>query len=213
MNLSARSIFLALISTIFIFCGCATKAKAETTEPVRVITSDKIEVRGGLYYEVNQTAPFTGLVQDFYSDGKKKGEANYKDGKRHGMKTLWNKNGQKKVEASFKDGKLHGVATVWDENGKKESESNFKDGEKLVQTLWQNGQKTSERNYKDGQIHGLETIFFKDGQKGIETMYKNGKMHGVQTMRDENGHKILELIYKNGQKLGETRYENGVRKD
>ena len=151
MNLSARSNLLTLISTTIIFCGYATKAKTETPE-VRVVTSDKIQVRGGLYYEVNQTAPFTGLVQDFYSNGQKAAEESCRDGKKHGSSTLWHENGQKKAEGNCKDGKQQGTATVW----------------------FENGQKSTEHSYKNGKKHGVWTSWDKNGQHPFETIWENG---------------------------------------
>ena len=118
MNLLTRFPLLALITTTIIFSGCAEKAKAETTE-VRVVTSDKIQVRADLYYEVNQTTPFTGLVQDFYSNGQMKSEWYLKDGKKIGVGTLWYENGQKELESISPSGNDNGSVTLWYENGVK----------------------------------------------------------------------------------------------
>ena len=95
MNLVARSLLLALISTTVIFSGCS---------PDRAITFDKIEERNGIYYEVNQAAPFTGLVQSSYPDGQKKAEGSLKDGKPHGVQTGWDENGLKTSEATYENG-------------------------------------------------------------------------------------------------------------
>jgi antitoxin component YwqK of YwqJK toxin-antitoxin module len=87
MNLP--SILLALISTTIISSG------EPTPKPVRVLTSDKIEERNGVFYEVNQEAPFTGVIRDFYPNGQKRTERNYKDGLKHGVQTEWHENGEK----------------------------------------------------------------------------------------------------------------------
>ena len=91
MNFSASSILLALISTSIIFCGCSKKE-----EPLKVVTIDKIQERNGIHYEVNQTTPFTGLSQEFYPNGQKKEEINFKDGENHGLLTQWYENGVEK---------------------------------------------------------------------------------------------------------------------
>ena len=36
---------------------------------------------------------------------------------KQGLQTAYHENGQKKSEANFKDGKLHGLGTEWDEEG------------------------------------------------------------------------------------------------
>ena len=92
------AILLALISTTIISSG------EPTPEPVRVLTSDKIEERNSIFYEVNQATPFTGLVRDIYPDGKKKSEVNYKDGKKQGVSTEWHKDGTKKSETRYENG-------------------------------------------------------------------------------------------------------------
>ena len=111
MNLPA--IILALVSTTIISSG------EPTPEPVRVITPDKIEERNGIFYEVNQVTPFTGLMQGLYPNGQKSIEGNFKDGKKHGVRTEWHENGQKKSEVNYKDGKRQGVKTEWHKDGTK----------------------------------------------------------------------------------------------
>jgi|TARA_B110000908_G_scaffold51979_1_gene63439 antitoxin component YwqK of YwqJK toxin-antitoxin module len=127
MNLSARSILLALISATIISSGCSEKEKVETPE-TRVVTPDKLEGRNDIYYEVDQAIPFTGLAQEMYPNGQKDSEKNYKDGVYHGVVTYWCENGQKGSEVNCKDGEPHGVRIEWDDNGKKISKVRFENG-------------------------------------------------------------------------------------
>jgi antitoxin component YwqK of YwqJK toxin-antitoxin module len=69
-----------------------------------VITSDKIEERGDIYYEAGQATPFTGLVQEIYPNGKKSSEVNYKGGKPHGVYTRWGEGGKKTREIRYENG-------------------------------------------------------------------------------------------------------------
>ncbi|MFT5905234.1 MAG: hypothetical protein ACI9E1_000828 [Cryomorphaceae bacterium] len=78
-----------------------------------MITTDEIEVRNDLFHEVNQTTPFTGLVQEMYPNGKMSSEVNDKDGKKHGVEIDWHENGIKSSEENYKDGQQQGVATKW----------------------------------------------------------------------------------------------------
>jgi len=59
-------------------------------------------------------------------------QENFKNGKRHGVREVWDENGKLKIRGNWKDGKLHGVREIWDENRK----------------LWIRG------NWKDGNLHG-----------------------------------------------------------
>ena len=173
MNFSASSILLALISTTIIFCGCSKKEQVETPE-VRVVARGKIQYRNGIYYEVNQTTPFTGLIQQYYPDGQKSLKSNVKEGKNHGVHISWHENGQKEVDATYKNGKEQGVFTMWHENGQKEFEVSYKDGkEQGAETWWYvNGQKERETNYKDGKKQGM-TQWDENGKKTSETRYKD----------------------------------------
>ena len=71
---------------------------------------------------------------NWYSDGKKKSEYNYKVGfsipftpyfkitfyvKQEGLETYWHENGQKESEITYKHGEPEGLETQWYENGQK----------------------------------------------------------------------------------------------
>ena len=86
-----------------------------------------------------------------YSNGRKFGEENYKDGKKK-LYTEWYENGQKKSEENYKDGEFNGLQTYWYENGQKMREGNSKDGSEdgLWIDWYENGQKKEETTYKDG---------------------------------------------------------------
>ena len=130
----------------------------------------------------------------YWSNGQKKEEGNYKNGKRDGEWTYWYENEQKQWEGTFKDGELDGLWTVWYENGQKKEEGMKKDGEKFLCNSWyengeimvkdgngkqiddwfENGQKKYEGTYKDGQEDGLSTHWYENGQKKEEGMKKDG---------------------------------------
>ena len=134
MNIPA--LLLALITTTVIFSGCSKKETVEApenveeAEPVREIAKNKIQERNGIYYEVNQTTPFTGLSQEFYPNGQKKEELSFKDGYPHGVITTWYENGQKRGELNYKGGNKHGVETEWRWDGTKISETRYDYGVK-----------------------------------------------------------------------------------
>jgi antitoxin component YwqK of YwqJK toxin-antitoxin module len=102
----------------------------------KVIDAEQLQERGGLYYQVNASNPFTGTAQAFHENGQKNYEYNYVDGEFHGLSTEWYEDGQKESEANLVDGKLHGLVTFWYENGQKESEANFVDGEEQSLSTW-----------------------------------------------------------------------------
>ena len=88
-----------------------------------------LQNRNGIFFEPNETEPFTGTVVTKYeSNGQKQSETNYKDGVQEGLETSWFENGQKQSEASYKDGKISSLLILWDENGQKKNEENYKNG-------------------------------------------------------------------------------------
>lgn len=66
-----------------------------------------------------------GIRTVYYGNGNKQFEENYKEGKLDGKKTIWYENGRKMAEAYFKAGYRYGVWTTWSENGAKQSQFNW----------------------------------------------------------------------------------------
>ena len=97
------------------------------------------------------------LAEEFYSNGFPKVIKTYKVSKDkiELVKEIeWYKQGQKSEERNYKDGKLDGLVTGWYENGQKEFEGTYKNGELdgFVTGWWSNGQKWYERTFKDGEL-------------------------------------------------------------
>ena len=152
---------LLIITALMLVVVCS---KTEGQQSTNITVSDVIE------YHNDEVIPKIIRVYDisidnivssykeikFYSNGQKRVEIDYKDGKQNGLVTEWFENGQTSVEGTFKDGELDGKWTAWYENGQKEYESTYKDGElDGVWTQWyENGQKEYERTYKDGEQIG-----------------------------------------------------------
>ena len=88
----------------------------------KVVTIDKLQKRGKagsqLTYIPNQDTPFTGKAVNFYINGQKIEEVNYKDGKRDGLRQAWHKNGQKMTESNYRNGnKIEGSEKFWNSKG------------------------------------------------------------------------------------------------
>jgi len=172
-----KNIIYILVIAFFI-SGCDSKRfleKIRLEEEITKITN-VIQIRNEIAYLPNENKPFTGKYEEFYSNGKKKSEVNYKEGKFNGLKTGWYENGQKKYTANFKDGKKNGFSTAW----------------------YENGQKSGEANYKDGKENGLWIIWYKNGQTRAKTTYKDGKLNGLSTGWNKNGKKKYEKNYIDG---------------
>ena len=76
-----------------------------------MVYTTQLEERDDLHYF--EEKPFTGVAVEKYSNGQKKGEYTFKDGKGQGLATNWYENGQKEKELTLKDSKWHGLWTKW----------------------------------------------------------------------------------------------------
>ena len=108
---------IVFLSTVFLFCSHSENEIAE----------DKIQMRNGVFYAINEKKPYTGKAVSIYDNGQKMSERTFKDGKEDGVSTYWYKNGRKMSESTFKDGKKNGLCTEWYKEGKKMSEFLYKD--------------------------------------------------------------------------------------
>ena len=130
---------------------------------VEFFSSGKIE-RFGIWVESKRD----GLWIQKSPDGKKSWEMVWVEGKPYdGKWTEWFSNGQKESEGNWKGGKEVGKHTVWYEDGKKKSEGNWKDeGGKeveIITTWYENGQKEYEGTYKGDKQDGKWTYYNEDG--------------------------------------------------
>ena len=145
-----------------------------------------------------------GDLTEWYENGQKLKEAEYKDGLLDGDLTEWYENGQKLKEVEYKEDKTSGDLTSWYENGQKEIEAEYKDG--LLNgdaTLWyEKGQKQEEAEYKDDKLHGDATLWYENGKKKSVNEYKDGLLDGRQTSWYDNGKKKSIGFYKNGLRDG-----------
>ena len=140
-----------------------------------------------------------GINTQYYENGQKESEGNYKDGKKEGLHTTWYENGQKEAEYNFKDGMMNGKLTQWEENGCKWEEGYYINDKPDKLFGWhENGQKRCEESYKDGEMDGEWISWYENGQKESEGNYKDGKEEGLHTIWHENGQRAKETNWNNG---------------
>ena len=143
--------------------------------------------RGGLKYAPNDDEPYTGKVFDFYENGEKELDGNYRKGLMNGKWMYYHENGQ-----------IHGQGRFIDGDGSNPSESSgipFNGRSGRWSFWYKNGQKSSEDNYKDGKRDGKYTTWYENGQKSGEGTYKNGILIGKYEWWFEDGTKEWEYYY------------------
>ena len=131
-------ILFVLLSLIFAPQLLADDTKPNMDEPAtrgkimaQAIDEHELQKRGEeaaqLHYAPNSQTPYTGWVKQMGENGQVKGLHQLKDGKEHGLMTMWHENGQKARTANYVADKLHGLETKFYENGQKNTEINYKD--------------------------------------------------------------------------------------
>jgi antitoxin component YwqK of YwqJK toxin-antitoxin module len=140
--------FIGILTIVVFISGCNSKRFLEKMGLEEELTN-VIQIRNEIAYLPDENDPFTGKYVEYYStNGQKKSETSYKDGKQNGLFTSWYENGKMKSEANYSDGEVNGLFSWWYENGQKMSETDYIDGKANGVTIeWdENGQKKSETN-------------------------------------------------------------------
>ena len=128
-----------LLFAALLVAGCGEKSLSDADVErllKEAVDRDSIEERNGLYYQTNESEPYSGWTKKMYDSGQVKGLGQFKDGKADGLLTQWYENGQKMAEQTHKEGKLDGLQTAWYENGQKRAEVTFRDGKELSAKYW-----------------------------------------------------------------------------
>ncbi len=221
LNLLMLLHFLSISSFLF-FSG--SKAPKE-------ITVDKIQVRNGLYYAINEEKPFTGNIVDFFNNGQKRIQIEIKNGIPEGKAICWFENGFKDREFFVKgfymeiDGSkfdydhlqnlvLNGLFKYSEENGEKVFEEYYYNDNRIDGhwiNYYSNGNKMQEGDFKDTDPF-LKQIKRYDRNFEMTRWYgriKNGKWKGWY----EEGQIRYEVFFKEGKKEGtEIEWaENGIK--
>ena len=95
---------IGILAIVFFISGCDSKRFLEQIRLEEEITH-VIQIRNEIAYLPDENEPFTGKYEEYYStNGQKKSETNYIDGKVNGLTIEWDENGQQKGETNNKDG-------------------------------------------------------------------------------------------------------------
>jgi antitoxin component YwqK of YwqJK toxin-antitoxin module len=140
------AVLLVLLVVLFT-CGKSPK----------VVSYDKLEQKGELFYLKGKIQPFSGTAVEYYPDGKTRAtEFNYENGKRQGPALMYHEDGSLSGEFAFVNGVGSGTMRQFYKNGQKELEVEVVDGKKegIERQWYENGMKKSEITYKQGSLNG-----------------------------------------------------------
>lgn len=198
-----KIILLIVLSSFYVF--------AEANE----VRSKDLEVKGKFLYKIGEKEKFSGVVVDYYTDGKtKRIEFNFIDGLKGGLSSGWYKNGKLKYKMNFVNGKNEGVMEEFHENGQIGYRGNYKNNirEGLQEGWYNNGEKKFVGKFFQGKRDGLHKEWYANKNKRFIGAYNIGKKFGVHTRWFENGKKSNEMTMENNLQNGKNSswYETGA---
>ncbi|MBK8814059.1 MAG: toxin-antitoxin system YwqK family antitoxin [Methylococcaceae bacterium] len=161
----------------------------------RIVKDIKLVVRDDIAHLPDENNPFTGIQVMYFSNGQKRSETSYLNGKKDGEEKIWFENGQKRfVVINNKQGRRNGLFTMWNENSRKSMEGNYINGKQNgVTTFWyDNGQKRAELIYKNDVE--IESVIW--DEQGI-------KLGSVDHKTQDNNFNIQEIIQRCRSSMGE----------
>ncbi len=112
---------LVLLLAALLVAGCGEKSSSEGSEAasesaetsadtpnslsdadIEQLLKEAVELdfeyRDGLYYQINESEPYSGWAKIMYDSGQAESLVRFKDGKEHGLFASWHENGQKEGE-------------------------------------------------------------------------------------------------------------------
>ena len=212
---SLKHCVLALIAAN-LWVGCSKPAvvvnvsELEKRNPGGMVIPSNLP---GQWYRKSDAKPFVGKVQESAPTGQLLREVAFKDGRRDGLSVEWYPNGTKKAESNYRADILHGEAREWFPNGKQQTVIHWANGElDGVGKAWQpDGKQQSEVKFKASKQHGIQIEWYKTGKKAFQIEFFEGKRNGIHSEWYENGNLKAETSYGDGFKHGVTKlyYENG----
>jgi antitoxin component YwqK of YwqJK toxin-antitoxin module len=133
------------------------------------MSSDKLQFKQDIAYEVGSENPFTGQVFDYFDKEEKsiKSEANYKNGYKDGKCVDYFENGKIKSENNFVIGKFNGKQTEFFKNGQAKEEKEYFNGNCLKISRWnENGALVEKLRFINNKLISWDGWYDNGNKKG-----------------------------------------------
>ena len=164
-------------------------------------------------YETYKNGVLNGLTKKYRylrnDRTKLQSETIYKDGKKNGLETMYNKDGTVSSKILYVNDKEDGIEYYYDAIGRKTAISTYKNGQKNgISTVWTHpyrGESTKEvQYYKNGKREGKWIQYYSNGKVSSKVSYKNNKLNGKAIYFYKNGNISAIDNWKNNQLKGES---------
>ena len=136
-------------------------------------------------------------VETHYPDGSIKSKGLLKNGKKHGLATLYHKNGQVAEKGNWDNDKQQGEWLFYYDNGILSSKVNFEDDMQNGLTFFysKDGKLYEESNWKDGALNGISKTFYPNGQL-------KEQFNWIQGEKKEKAKSITKVVKFNKMDIG-----------
>ena len=129
-------LWLCLLALAAIGCGKPSQSRKPVQVPVKsngVTLQDLEERADGLMYKIGGDEPYTGTTINYFPNGKKELERNFRAGLDHGISRQWGPDGRLVMRQFWESGNLG--ANLRDEQARK-AEAIFEERQQLDKTVW-----------------------------------------------------------------------------
>ncbi|MCL2651519.1 MAG: hypothetical protein FWD60_10920 [Candidatus Azobacteroides sp.] len=147
-----------------------------------------------------------GDYKTYYTDGSKKSERQFVNGKAEGKFIKYYTNGKIESEVNFKNGEQDGAEVFYDSEGNVRSSATYSTGKENGTKKQSYGDYELSANYKDGKYDGAYSEIFTNGNTKVKGNYIDGKKDGTWEFGKKDGSKIRTEVYANDDKIKETIY-------
>ena len=160
------------------------------------INITELERIDGLWTKKGESKPFNGDFKEIFEDGKTKGTGTFVDGQLEGLRIQYFQNGNKRTEKNYKDSYPHGTAKEFYENGELKQIGEFVNNKEsgIWIIYYPSGSKHVESTFIDGVQHGKYMEFSKKGKLKVQYFFRDGKA--------EYSDEFMELINKASEMTG-----------
>lgn len=146
-----------------------------------------------------------GFYREFYPNGEKFAEGQYKNGKQIGKWTFWHENGKESRTVNYTNGQPDGTWDILNADGAVIANRSYKQGKR--DGTWVIYDKTGKQTlreevYSDGKPNGTWKVWYPNGQMKTQIGIKDGERDGEAIEWDEKGNKRAELTYVAGKVHG-----------
>ncbi len=142
-------------------------------------TSARLSLAKGVVHADRK--PLDGHVTERFADGARKRDANYRNGRLHGVTQGWHPNGQLDYARTYRDGLEEGVHRGWYSSGRRRFAYRYHRGvaDGMSEQWYESGQAYTRFQYEDGQELGQQQMWNGDGTLRANYVIRDGRRFGL----------------------------------